>query len=130
MKGGTIMPNPENVTKRSKEQMTADGRKGGIASGIAKRKRKSMQELAMLLLTKNIKKGKGCEPEDFENLAEMLGKNIDAGTAIVLSQIQKAIQGDTQSAVFVRDTVGDKAAEKIEQGITIEDYVREHKPKF
>lgn len=124
------MPCPENVTNKTKEKTIADARKAGIASGVVRRRRRSMQEVATLLLVKNIKRGKGCSPEDFENLAEMLDQNIDAGTAIMLSQIQKAIQGDTQSAIFVRDTVGDKAAEKIEQGITIEDYVKTHKPKF
>jgi hypothetical protein len=124
------VPSMLTQADRTPEERRAIGHLGGTAAGIARKKRKSMQEIASFLLTKNIEKGRGDSPEDFEDLATLTDKNIDAGTAIVLSQIQKAIQGDTQSAVFVRDTVGDKAAEKIEQGITIEDYVREHKPKF
>ena len=40
-----------------------------------------------------------------------LGESINYQEAILLSQIIKAINGDTQAAVFVRDTSGNKIKE-------------------
>lgn len=40
-----------------------------------------------------------------------LGENINYQEAILLAQIIKAINGDTQAAVFVRDTSGNKIKE-------------------
>ena len=40
-----------------------------------------------------------------------LGENINYQEAILLSQILKAINGDTQAAVYVRDTSGNKLKE-------------------
>lgn len=118
------------MNRRTEEERKRIGHLGGTASAKKMKERKTMQEIANFLLTKSIEKGRPASAEAFEDLATLTDQNIDAGTAIMLAQIQKAINGDTQSAIFVRDTVGDKAAEKVETGITIEEYVKEHKPKF
>lgn len=92
--------------------------------------RESMQATMDMLLRKSIKEGAQIDPEDILSIAETEGKNISVQQAIALAQIQKALLGDTESAKFIRDTLGEKPVEKIEAQMSIEDYVKNHKVKF
>ena len=106
---------------------TAEGREQRKAEKLARR---SMQEDLKFLLNKAIESGEFVSPDDFEDLATLTDKNISAQQAILLAQVQKAISGDTQSAIYVRDTLGEKPVDKVETNMTIEDYVKNHKVKF
>jgi len=127
------MPNANNLipqSERTLEERQAIGRLGGIQKGINAKKRKTMQEDCMWLLTKAIQRGKLLDPEQYESMAELIDLNITVQQAILLSQAQKAIAGDTQAAIFIRDTLGEKPIDKVELGMSIEEYVKSHKPKF
>lgn len=45
-------------------------------------------------------------------LAQVRGAPLDLYEAVVLTQIAKAMKGDTSAAAFVRDSAGDKPTEK------------------
>ena len=45
-------------------------------------------------------------------LAQARGAPLDLYEAVVLTQIAKAMKGDTSAAAFVRDSAGDKPTEK------------------
>jgi hypothetical protein len=94
------------------EQRRENGRKGGIASGEAKRRKKAMRERLEVLLELPLKSGKSADLDNIKNLAALKGKNITVQDAIMLAQIQKAMKGDTTAAAFVRDTVGEKPGDK------------------
>jgi hypothetical protein len=94
------------------EERRENGRKGGIASGEAKRRKKAMRERLEVLLELPLKSGKSADLDDIENLAALKGKNITVQDAMMLAQIQKALKGDTTAAAFVRDTVGEKPGDK------------------
>jgi hypothetical protein len=94
------------------EQRRENGRKGGIASGEAKRRKKAMRERLEVLLELPLKSGKSADLDSIKNLAAIKGKNITVQDAIMLAQIQKAMKGDTTAAAFVRDTVGEKPGDK------------------
>ncbi len=94
------------------EQRKENGRKGGIASGEAKRKKKAMRERLEVLLDLPLKPGKSADLDSIKNLAALKGKNITVQDALMLAQIQKALKGDTTAAAFVRDTVGEKPGDK------------------
>lgn len=103
------MPNEQNLEKgvatqfKSGEQAAENGRKGGIASGESKRRRKTLKEELLLML------------ED-----ETVQKSITAAL------IAEAIEGNNAGSVrgafeTIRDTIGERPAEKIETKQTIVD---------
>ena len=95
------------------EQRRENGRKGGIASGEAKRAKKAMRERLEILLELPMKDGKGADIEKIKNFAALKGKNITVQDAMMIAQIQKALKGDTTAAAFVRDTAGQKPTDGI-----------------
>lgn len=92
--------NNENLTKSnfanlSKEERIENARKGGIASGEAKRKRKTLKEHIL----KELEKG---------NRQELIIKAL----------LDKAELGDVKAFESVRDTIGEKQADKIDANVT------------
>lgn len=106
--------------KMTPEQRRENGRKGGIASGEAKRAKKAMKERLEILLELNLKPGRGADVESIKNFAELKGKNITVQDAMMIAQIQKALKGDTNAAVFVRDTAGQNPTQKIETDVDMD----------
>lgn len=99
---------------RSGEEAAKNGKKGGIASGKARREKKAMKDTLNDLLSMPLKSGKAADVETIKNLASLKGKNITVQEAIMLAQIQKALKGDTKAAEYIRDTSGQKLKEAIE----------------
>lgn len=86
------MANEDNLIPiRSEEEAREKGRKGGIASGEARRRRKTLREELLALL----------EEGDIQN-------------QITLSLLEKAKKGDTKAYEVVRDTIGEKPTDKQE----------------
>lgn len=102
------------------EQRAEYGRKGGIASGEAKRKKKAMRERLEILLDLPLKRGKAMELEEIQNFASLKGKNITVQDAMMIAQITKALKGDTVAAAFVRDTAGENPSVKVETDVDME----------
>lgn len=92
--------NPATQFKSGREAAEA-GHKGGIANGENNKARKTMRsELeAMLKMTVKDKNGKDT------------GKTFQA--AITAALIAKAAKGDTKAYELIRDTIGEKPAERI-----------------
>lgn len=107
-------------SKMSPEQRREMGRKGGIASGEAKRQKKAMRERLEILLDLPMKSGKGVDIETIKNYAALKGKNITVQDAMMIAQIQKALKGDTNAAAFVRDTAGQNPTQKIEAEVDMD----------
>jgi hypothetical protein len=105
------MANEQNLipftSEQSQEEAKKNGSKGGIASGIARRKRKMMREDAQMFLEMPLNAG---QLEDVEYLAEVKGKNITVQQAILLAMIKKAMKGDVRASEYVRDTAGQQIA--------------------
>lgn len=88
------MANNENLVdlrNRTTEEQREIAKKGGIASGEARRKRKTLKEELLLLLEKG-----------------------DTQEKISIALLQKAINGDIKAYEVLRDTIGEKQSEKIE----------------
>lgn len=108
--------NPEQLNsfnKMTPEQRRELGRQGGIKSGETKRRKKAMKDILGVLLDMPIKPGKAADMEAIKNFAALKGKNITVSEAILIAQLQKALQGNVQSAEFIRDTSGQKPVEDI-----------------
>ena len=102
------------------EQRRENGRKGGIASGEAKRKKKAMRERLEILLDLPMRAGKGADLDAIKNFAALKGKNITVQDAMMIAQIQKALKGDTNAAAFVRDTAGENPSVKVEADVDMD----------
>ena len=100
------MANEQNLIpldKRSKSEQRAIQSEGGKASGAARRRKKSLREAANTYLS--------MEPTDTKvwNALSMAGidpEDIDNQMALVVSQTQKAIAGDTKAAKLIADIIG------------------------
>ena len=104
----------KSIIDMTTEERREAGRKGGIASGEAKRRKKAMRERLEIILEMPLKSGKNADIESIKNFAALKGKNITVQDAMMIAQIQKALRGDTNAATFVRDTAGQNPTTKIE----------------
>ena len=101
------------------DELRERARKGGVASGKARREKKAMRETLELLLSMALKDGAVANIEKIKSIASLNGKNITVQDAIMLKQIQKAMKGDTRAAEYIRDTSGNKPKEGVELSGTV-----------
>lgn len=96
--------------KRTREQRIEAARKAGKASAAARQARVTMREDAIAILAAVVKK-----PELIEGLKK-LGIEDASPTiqrAILAGQAISAIKGNTKAAEYLRDTCGEKPADRI-----------------
>ena len=74
-------------------------RLGGFASGKAKREKRTMRELAEIILSKNVTTSDGI---------------VTVKYAVLAKVIDKALKGNLPAAEFIRDTIGEKPTDKQE----------------
>lgn len=97
------MSNEQNLEKgiatqfKSGEEAVENGRKGGIASGEAKRRRKTLKEELLLML-----------------------ENEDVQRSVAAALINEATEGNNAGSVArafetIRDTIGEKPIDRVEQ---------------
>lgn len=95
------MANEQNLipftSEQSREEAARNGQKGGIASGAARRYRKTLRADLEALLDSPA-------PD---------GSERTTAAAIALALINKALKGDTRAFEIIRDTIGEKPAERI-----------------
>lgn len=112
------MANEENLipftSEQSREEAKKNGAKGGIASGKARREKKAFRETLEALLSMPMNDGDGISVDDIQNFANIKGQNISVQEAILIAQVQKAMNGDTRAAEYLRDTAGQKPSDKVE----------------
>lgn len=106
-------------SKRTKAEQKKIARKGGIASGKARREKKAMRETLDILLSMPMKDGAYADVESIRSFASIKGKNISVQEAILIAQVQKAMKGDTKAAEYVRDTIGQKPGENVEMTMNL-----------
>ena len=102
------MANEENLIPfGSAEEARESGRKGGIASGVARRRKRSLKESADLFLSLPVADQKqwnkiakqGVDPED-----------VDNQMAIIVGLSMKAAKGDSKAAKVLFDLLGEDAS--------------------
>lgn len=90
------MANENNLNPvRSENEAREKGKKGGIASGEARRKKKTIRETLEMMLS---------------------GKMPDGATrqdAIVVALMEKALSGDVRAFEAIRDSIGEKPVNAI-----------------
>lgn len=118
----------KRISDMTPEERREAGRKGGLKSVEARRKKKAMKEALDVILSMPLKSGRHNDVEEIKNFAALKGKNINVQEAMMIAQVQKALKGDTQAAQFIRDTIGEKAPDSVELGgsvVVIQDDVED-----
>lgn len=90
---------------RTESEQREITKKGGKASGESRRKNKSIREALKALLSGKVK---------YE------GVEMGGNDALALSVFNKALKGDVQASIFVRDTIGEKPVDKVEASVKTE----------
>lgn len=91
--GGEVLANTENLVSladRTTEEQRAIASAGGKASGEARRKRKTLKEELLLMLSEG-----------------------ETQQSVTLALIEKAMGGDTKAFEVIRDTIGEKPVDKV-----------------
>ena len=102
--------NPETQFRSGRDAVES-GRKGGIASGIAKRKRRSEKELAMMILEAAVKDDD--DKHELEGFG-IIGEDATYYALMLARLIEKALSGDVQAIKEFRNIVEtDNAAKDI-----------------
>ena len=84
------------------EKQARIAKKGGIASGKAKRKQKTMKEMLEYLLEKEV-------------VNKSNGEKVSTLEAMMSAVVRKGISGDVESCKFVRSTIGQDPVTKIQE---------------
>lgn len=98
------MANEQNLkplSQRTKSEQRKIQSQGGKASGEARRARKTLREELLSLLSEDIK--------------DKNGKSVNTQVAMSSSLIKEALKGNTKAFELVRDTIGEKPVDKVEQ---------------
>lgn len=96
------MANEQNLRPGEYKLSQEEAKRGGIASGAARREKKRLRELAQMILDENI-------------TDKSTGTTMTRGEAALRVQARKAIQdGDVRALEFLRDTAGQKPVERVE----------------
>ena len=104
---------PFNKSPLSKDEVKAINRKGGIASGKARREKKLIRETIETILSMPLKAGAIESLEDMQGIAEANGANMTVQEVICIQMAKKAMKGDTKAAEYLRDTAGQKPTDVV-----------------
>lgn len=124
------MPNEKNLlphrftSEQSREEASKNGRLGGIESGKARRRKRSLKDAADLFLSLPVSDRRswnklaraGVDPED-----------IDNQMAIIVSLSLNAAKGDTRAAKLLFELLGEDAKDA-EKGNTLSDFLKATAP--
>lgn len=94
-------PKNREVTQfRAGDEQVEIARKGGIANGEARRKKKALRECLELLMEREVSKDKE-------------GNTINGAEAMAIKAFQAALKGDWKAWELCRDTSGQKPVDKV-----------------
>ncbi len=103
------------ISKRTKDEAREIGRKGGKASGAARRRKRSLKEAADLYLSLPVE-----DKRRWNKLARRYldAEDIDNQMAMIAALWDGAVSGDARSAKVLIDLIGTEGEEQ--QGETLE----------
>lgn len=109
-------PNLQDLRDLPPEKRKEIASAGGKASVETKRLKGTFKEIVKTLLDCQAP-AKALE-KLHETFPELVDSKIDNRAAMILSQMLKAIKGDTSAFMVIRDTAGEKPIDKIKTQVT------------
>mgnify|MGYP003602978361 FL=1 len=100
-------PIDDNPPERAREIR----RMGGIASGVAKRRKKLIKETIATILELPVKDKR---VKDGLKRIGLTTEDMTQQSLMILGVMKRAQNGDPYAATFIRDTLGQKEAEKLD----------------
>ena len=88
-----------NTRFKAGKKQAEIARQGAIASTAVRREKRTMREIAEIILSKNVTTSDGV---------------VTAKYAVLAKVIDKALKGNLPAAEFIRDTIGEKPSDKQE----------------
>ena len=120
------MANEKNLTpftsEQSREEAVKNGRKGGQASGVAKRRKKTMKAAGKLLADMPV------TSKELQQKMKLLGVPDGDSTyqmAVMVAMLNQAMKGNVKASYFLRDTIGESPSDQIRR-----DELRLNRAKF
>lgn len=108
------MANEKNLipftSDQSHDEAVKNGRKGGVASGTARRRKKTMRQTLNILLSTGLDVSEQKFAEKVTPRLLAFGINVEDATyqdVLLAGILIKALRGDVRAAEFIRDTGGD-----------------------
>ena len=107
------MPNEQNLvpfdSNQSREEAKRNGAKGGRASGVSRRRKKSLREAAELYLSLPV-----ANKTAWNKLARdgVVPEDVDNQMAIIAGLTIKAVKGDAKAAKLLFDLLGEQPKEE------------------
>ena len=99
-----LMPIQEVNSNRTREQHSEDSRKGGVASGVSRRRKRSLKEAADLFLSMPV-----TDTRTFNKMAKA-GIDVDDADyqmAVIVGLTMQAAKGDAKAAKVIVDLLGE-----------------------
>lgn len=123
---------PEEIAERErKRQITINSPEYKAKQQAKKHMADALKEIMNSKIDLEVLSALGVSTENIQILSALRGRTMSMQEAMLTGIAIKAVnEQDVRSAEFVRDTMGEKAPEKVETSVTIEDYVKSHKPKL
>ena len=112
---GEVMANNENLvpftSNQSREEAVKNGRKGGKASGAARRRKADFRKTLNALLTAEI------DSPEWTPVLNALGLDSTLESAVNAAMIREALSGNVKAYIAIRDTLGQttKSEEDLEE---------------
>ena len=109
------MPNEKNLENgkltqfRSGEEAAKAGKKGGVASGETRRRKRTLKAATKALLETPVKS------KELKQKMELLGvsaEDADYMTAVAVAMVTQAMKGNVKAAAFCRDLIGENPDKK------------------
>ena len=100
-------PNGERTQFRSGEEAVKNGRKGGKASGEARRRKKALRETINEFMSMPLNDGALADLEKANGFVSLNGKNVTVQEALVMKTIQTAMKGNAKSMKMLFDLMAE-----------------------
>lgn len=103
IEGGEVANNENLVpftSNQSREEAVRNGKKGGIKSGEARRRKANFRKTLNMLLTGEI------DSKEYGPILEALGVDSTLESAMMMSMIKAALEGNVKAAYFVAQYAG------------------------
>ena len=121
---------PENITSQTKEQLSANGKKGGRKSAEVRKQKRAMKDEILMILSLPVKKNiktaatKMLTVDKAKALADFSSRNTTVQTQILLKLTQMAMSGNLKAMELIMDLSGETSDKNI--NVTVDNSMMEY----